>query len=60
MEILIIFSEVLEFNTTSDSSFGTFVSWIDSTVIHIKDVYVGMVGKIPFITIPLYIRTQIM
>lgn len=53
MEVFIIFSEVWEFNTTPDCSFRMSISWIDSTVIHIKDVHIGMVSEIPLITIPL-------
>lgn len=56
MKVFIIFSEVWQFNTTPDCSFCAFISWIDSTVIHIKDVHIGMVSEIPLITIPLYIR----
>lgn len=53
MKILVIFSKVCKLNTTPDCSFSTLVSWIYFTVIHVKDIYIGMVGEIPFITISL-------
>jgi hypothetical protein len=53
MKILVISGKGRKLNTTPDCGFSVLVSWIYFTVIHVEDIYVGVVDEIPFITVSL-------